>query len=192
MTAISHVLDGFRLFTGSKINEIIDAVNNLTGGGTAGPVTGTTGTFSGAVTGSGFAGTLDGVLGGTTPAAGTVTDLTTTGNIVQTLAAKTAKVAYQTVTAAGATQGDATAITGSKAIITIALTASTKGVRLPTAVTGLEVVIANAATFGCKVYPAVNGKLGASATNAAIVLAINKCNKYLAVNSTRWILQVGG
>lgn len=97
---------------------------------------------------------------------------------------------YQTVTAAGATQGSATAITQSKAIITVALTASTKGVRLPTATTGMEVQIGNAATFGVKVYPATNGKIAAVATNGAdaTVLAINKANRYLAVNTTRWIV----
>lgn len=131
---------------------------------------------------------------GTAGSAGSVaaTTLSTTGNVTQSLSASTYTGGYQTVTAAGATQGAATAITGSKAIITVALTASTKGVRLPTAATGLEVLIANAATFGVKVYPASNGKLGASATNAAIVLAINKVTRYIAVNTTRWILQVGG
>ncbi len=99
---------------------------------------------------------------------------------------------FQVVTAAGATQGNATAITGSKAIITVAATASTHGVRLPTASTGLEVTIANNGAFGAKVYPATNGKLGASSTNAAIVLAVKKANRYIALNTTQWILQVGG
>jgi hypothetical protein len=161
MTAkLNQFAQGFRIPWGQDLNNVVDAVNNVTGNGTAGAVAATT--------------------------------LTTTGNISTVQNAKTVTNSFQTLTAAGATQGDATAITGSKAIITVALTASTKGVKLPTAATGLEVLIANAATFGVKVYPATNGKLGASATNAAIVLAINKANRYIAVNTTRWILQVGG
>lgn len=134
--------------------------------------------FQGPVTGA-----VDGAVGGTTPAAASVTNFTGNGTVNNT---------PQIVTAAGATQGGATLITKHKAIITVALTNSAKGVRLPVAVTGLEVLIANAATFGCKIYPNTNGKLGASATNAAIVLAINKANRYIAVNTTQWILQVGG
>jgi len=46
------------------------------GGTTAAAINGTTGTFSGEVTGTGFTGTLDGILGGGTPAAASVTTLT--------------------------------------------------------------------------------------------------------------------
>jgi hypothetical protein len=98
--------------------------------------------------------------------------------------------APQILTAAGATQGNATAITGGNALITVALTASTKGVRLPTAVTGMLVRIGNLATFGVKVYPATNGKIGAASTNSAdsTVLAINKGNVYWAQNTTKWVV----
>lgn len=40
---------------GTKLNQMIDAINNLTGNGTPGAVTGTTGTFSGAFTLTGTA-----------------------------------------------------------------------------------------------------------------------------------------
>lgn len=166
MSALSQFASGFRLFTGESLNALVNTINNLTGNGTAGPVAGTTGAFSGAVSLS--------------------------GGVTQSLAANPAINGFQTVTAAGATQGNATAITGSKAIITVAATASTHGVRLPTAATGLEVLIANNGAFGAKVYPATNGKLGASSTNAAIVLAVKKANRYIALNTTQWILQVGG
>lgn len=159
-SAIQQFAQGFRLFTGESLNVLVNAVNNLTGNGTAGAVAAST--------------------------------LTTSGNVTESLAASSYVGGFQTVTAAGATQGNATAITGSKAIITVAATASTHGVRLPTAVTGLEVLIANNGAFGAKVYPATNAKLGASATNAAIVLAVKKANRYIALNTTQWILQVGG
>src|SRR5690242_538270 len=57
------------------------------------------------------------------------------------------------VSAAGATQGNATALTAFKNLITVATTASTHGVKLPAAVTGLEILIGNNGTFGVKVYP---------------------------------------
>lgn len=100
---------------------------------------------------------------------------------------------WTTVTAAGATQGNATALTNFKNLVTVALTASTKGVRLPTAATGLEIVVGNAATFGVKVYPASGGQIQAVATNGAdgTVLAINKVNRYYAINSTKWIVLRG-
>lgn len=97
------------------------------------------------------------------------------------------------VVAAGSTQGGATVLTSKKNIITVATTASTHGVQLPTASTGLEIIVGNAATFGAKVYPATNGKIGAASTNAAdsTVLAINKSNTYRAVNKTLWIVERG-
>ena len=41
MAAIQRVLNGFRLFKGELVNQIIDAVNNLTGFGTSGAVSAT-------------------------------------------------------------------------------------------------------------------------------------------------------
>lgn len=96
------------------------------------------------------------------------------------------------VAAVGSTQGAATLLTSKKNIITVATTASTHGVKLPVASTGLEIVVGNAATFGAKVYPSTNGKIGAAATNVAdTVLAVNKCNTYRAVNTTLWIVERG-
>ncbi len=100
--------------------------------------------------------------------------------------------AFTSVTAAGATQGNATALTAFKNVITVALTASTKGVKLPTPVTGLEILIANAATFGVKIWPSTGSQIAANATNAVgPVLAINKASRFLAVSSTKWIVLTG-
>jgi hypothetical protein len=100
---------------------------------------------------------------------------------------------WASVTAAGASQGNATALTAFKNLVTVALTASTKGVKLPAAVTGLEVLVGNAATFGVKVYPASGDSIQAVATNGAdgTVLAINKVNRYLAINASKWIVLRG-
>ncbi len=153
MAAILQQLKGYRLFPGELLNSIIDQVNNLTGNGTPGAVTGSTGAFS-----------------------------------------STLSVAPQILSAAGATQGTATAITKSVAIVTVNTTASTHGVKLPTAATGLMVWVANAgaSVFGIKVYPNTNGKIASASTNAAdTVLAKNKANLYIARNTTFWVVQRG-
>ncbi len=100
---------------------------------------------------------------------------------------------FSTVLPAGASVGTATAITGFKNVIFTALTASTKGVKLPTAVTGLSVLIVNAATFGVKVYGGAAGQsIGAGTTNTtAVVLAINKATVYFAVSAAKWIVLAG-
>ncbi len=105
----------------------------------------------------------------------------------------TYKMTPQIVTTAGVSQATATAITKALAIITVNTSVSTRGVRLPTASTGLMVYVANAATtFGAKVWPATNGKIGAAATNIAdTVLAKNKANLYIAQNTTFWVVQRG-
>ena len=139
--------------------------------------------------------TFTGVRASLAQVIGTLTGTGATSFTGATTTTRTAlnKITPQIVTAAGSTQLGATAITGSKAIVTVATTASTHGVRLPTAATGLEVTVANAASFGVKVYPATNGKIGAVATNGAdtTVLAINKANRYIAVNTTLWVVERG-
>jgi hypothetical protein len=97
------------------------------------------------------------------------------------------------ITAAGTTQLGATLLTARRNVITVATTASTHGVRLPVASTGLTVNVANSGAFGVKVYPATNGKIAAASTNAAdtTVLAVNKANTYIAVNTTLWVVDRG-
>ena len=101
----------------------------------------------------------------------------------------------QVLTATGTTQLGAAAISAATALalVTVATTASTHGVRLPTAATGLSIQVGNAATFGVKVYPATGGQIGAASTNAAdaTVLAINKTNTYIAINKTKWVVNRG-
>lgn len=156
-------ITGFATIRGDLLNLMVQVLNNATGFGTPGPLTASTLTATSE----------------------------TIGNSVQTAGATTV-IAPQLLTAAGATQGNAALIVGSKAVITIATTASTHGVRLPVAVTGLEVEVANAGAFGVKVYPSTNGKIGAASTNVAdTVLAVNKTNRYVAVNTTLWVVQRG-
>lgn len=95
----------------------------------------------------------------------------------------------QVLAAAGATQGAAGAITKSRVIVTV--TASTQGVKLPTAATGLEVRVMVPGTVGVKVYPAANAKIDTAATNTAQALVAGKANVFLARDTTRWVTMKG-
>lgn len=96
----------------------------------------------------------------------------------------------QYIAAAGATQGAATLITNSVAIITTC-TASARGIRLPTAATNLQVTVYSICTQGCKVYPFAGDKIMTSATNAAVVQAGLKGEIYYARNATQWVVLKG-
>ena len=92
------------------------------------------------------------------------------------------------VTATGTTQLGAKAITAFYTNVVQVSSASTKGVRLPAAATGLTLTIANTGAFGVKAYPSTNGKIGSSATNAALVIAVGKAQVFRAINKTLWVV----
>lgn len=97
--------------------------------------------------------------------------------------------AQANVTATGTTQLGAKALTAFVNNVVQASTASTKGVRLPAAATGLTITVMNGgAAFGVKVYPSTNGKIGSASTNSAwsTVLAVGKFQTYRAINKTLW------
>lgn len=110
----------------------------------------------------------------------TLNSPTTTGLQVQT---------PTIVAAAGATQGGATQITTSRVIVTV--TASTEGVKLPTAATGKLVYINVGGTVGVKVYPFTNDKISTASTNVAVALAADKGNVYIAKDATTWLVTKG-
>ena len=134
-----------------------------------GPVTSRNG-FVGATTGA-----LNGTLGATTPASASVTTFSQNG--ARTLTA-------QTLAATGSTQGGAAAITGSVVIVTV--TASTQGVKLPTAAAGARVEVFASRTVGNKVYPFSGDVISGAATNASITLASNKGAIFQAVDAVTW------
>lgn len=103
----------------------------------------------------------------------------------------TLTITPQLIAAAGASQGDATAITSQKVLV-VTVTVSTEGIRLPAAATGIQVLVANGAGKGVKIYPATGDKIGAAATNAADTLLVtNKANLYQAVNTLLWVVLRG-
>lgn len=92
MPALPSFLPGFRLVTGDALNAMISVINNLTGFGTSQPVSGTTGSFSGAVTSSGSIDTLSALTtnGAISPNTAANYVITKAGVLAATLAAPTA------------------------------------------------------------------------------------------------------
>lgn len=65
MAALPNMLPGYRLIDGNVYNNLNAQVNNLTGNGTPGPVTGTSGTFSGIVSAGAITGQVPDAAGAT-------------------------------------------------------------------------------------------------------------------------------
>lgn len=117
---------------------------------------------------------------GSTAAAGAFTNLSLNGTRTET---------PQTLVATGATQGNAAQITGARVIVTVS--ASTQGVKLPTAATGKVVAVNVGGTKGVKVYPATGDKISTASTNAAVLLVADKGNIYIAQNAVTWLVTKG-
>lgn len=91
--------------------------------------------------------------------------------------------------AAGASQGNAAQITTRSVIVTV--TASTQGVKLPAAATGLQVQVFVPGTKGVKVYPFTADKISTAATNVAVALVADKANIYRAIDTVTWAVLRG-
>ena len=107
------------------------------------------------------------------------------------ISGNTLGLGWQTVAAAGSTQGAATVIGSTAYNVVVSVTASTEGIKLPAATTGLQFRILVSPTVGVKVYPATGGILGAAATNAALAVPKNTGIVFVAVDKTHWRF-VGG
>ena len=107
-------------------------------------------------------------------APGTISD--TTGMKYSTTAA---------VSAAGTTQGGATALTTSYNVVTSS-SGSALGVVLPTASAGLICVVANRATNTLNVYPAGSAHIDGAGASTAVLLGIGATAIYEAASATQW------
>jgi len=88
------------------------------------------------------------------------------------------------VSAAGTTQGTATALTVDYNVITTA--AASSGVVLPTATAGRRIVIVNKGANTLSIYPATGGTIDALSANAAIQIAANGSIEIMASSTTQW------
>jgi hypothetical protein len=88
------------------------------------------------------------------------------------------------ITAAGTTQGTATALTKELNIVSTVLTGN--GVVLPTAVAGMILTITNTSANSVAVYPAVNGIINTLAANAAFTQPASATLQFIAPTTTQW------
>ena len=90
------------------------------------------------------------------------------------------------VSAAGATQGTATALVSNINNVTV-VTAAAAGVRLPTAVAGMRILIRNSDSADTlNIYPATGGTINALGANTAFTLTAGSTTELMATTATQW------
>jgi hypothetical protein len=104
--------------------------------------------------------------------------ITTTGLASETFSTAAA------VSAAGSTQGTATAITNDFNVITTV--ASSTGVVLPTATVGRRMVVVNKGANPLAVYPASGASIDALSANAAVTIPVAGWVEFDASSTTQW------
>ena len=88
------------------------------------------------------------------------------------------------VSAAGSTQGTATALT--TMINNVTTVAASTGVVLPTAAAGYIVIVRNGGANALNVYPATGAAINAGAANASHSLPVGAMIQYVATSTTQW------
>lgn len=164
---------------------------SITAGGTMALGTGTgtvTNTFSAGATTSGSTKTVNigtaGLSGSTTAinigsaVTGATSTTTLNGLVINSISAA--------VSAAGSTQGTATALVANVNNVTV-VAAAADGVRLPTAVAGMRILVRNSdAADTLKIYPATGGQINALGANAAFSLTAGSTIELFASTATQW------
>lgn len=90
------------------------------------------------------------------------------------------------VSAAGTAQGTATALVSNINNVTV-VTAAAAGVRLPTAVAGMRILIRNSDSADTlNIYPATGGTINALGANTAFTLAAGSTTELMATTATQW------
>jgi hypothetical protein len=139
-------------------------------------------------TGSGSLKTLNigtaGVSGSTTAVnigsavSGATSTTTLNGLVIDSISAA--------VSAAGATQATATALVANINNVTV-VAAAANGVRLPTAVAGMRILVRNSdALDTLNIYPATGGTINALGANAAFTLLAGLTIELMATTTTQW------
>lgn len=90
------------------------------------------------------------------------------------------------VSAAGSTQGTATALVSTINNVTV-VAAAADGVRLPTAVAGMRILVRNSDSADTlKIYPATGAQINALAANASFSLTAGSTTELFASTTTQW------
>jgi len=103
-------------------------------------------------------------------------DLALTGSLTKSVAG--------TVSAAGTTQGDATALTKTLNMITTAT--ANQGVKLPTAAAGLTIKVINTTAVTIKVYPNTSDVIDGGTVNVGVNLSPYSSVELVAQDDTDW------
>lgn len=196
--AISVVMDGLPTpYYSSTTLAVTDIINTITprakslvhSGVGATPIFSTTTTTD---TLNGFSGTTNQFT--VTPGGGTLTgsvptDFRPPGIIYLSTATG--------ISAAGATQGTATALSATVLEHVVSTVAAGTGVRLPTPATGgAKYTVYNRGLNALNVYPAVGGTIDAAAINMPVVIPAGATAQYTSVSTTQWFtsetVAVGG
>jgi hypothetical protein len=95
------------------------------------------------------------------------------------------------ISAAGTTQGTATAISaptyfGSRAYQVVSTVASGTGVVLPTAVAGMEIKVVNAGANPLAIYPASGATINGYGANNPYLLGVGVSARFQATSTTQW------
>lgn len=191
MTAIPAFPVGYQgvLADTPQLKALIDNVNNLTGNGTAGAITGTTGTFSGGI--SATTGTFSGAVSGTT---GTFSGAVATGALTVTGAlavSGNASAAYalssvgNALTAVGTNR--ATALQLAKQVNNVTTAGSGTGVILPVGVVGMVITIYNAGANAAQVYATASETIDTVAGATGVPLTNTKRAIFTFVAANTWV-----
>lgn len=136
------------------------------------------------ITADDFVGDLTGIVGGTTPAAATVTALVATsvansGPMVNS--------SVQALAAAGADNTDAGAVTATARTVVVSAADGTKGIILPASVIGKEIQIKNNAAAVLKIYPPASSAINAlTATTGSLDIASLTTVTLVCTGATQW------
>ena len=103
-------------------------------------------------------------------------DLALTGSLTKSVAG--------TVSAAGTTQGDATALTKTVNMITTAT--ANQGVKLPTAAAGLTIKVINTTAVTIKVYPNTSDVIDGGTVNVGVNLSPYSSVELVAQDAVDW------
>ena len=76
-------------------------------------------------------------------------------------------------------------------VVVVKVSASTRGIRLPVAATGLTELINNAGAHSVHIFPASGNRIGVGATNASTTLAAGKGGIFFAQDATTWRVILG-
>ena len=186
--------------TGANIAGTLSVSGNIS----AGNVSATT--FTGALTGAATtAGTVTTAAQSNITSLGTLTNISTSGNVNASQTINSASMvatgnitganliatSYHVrsvgtgITAAGTTQGGATALSKEINIVST-VSGGANGVLLPTAVAGMVIIINNTSATTLNVYPATGAAINTGAANAAYSHIASASLQYYAPTTTQW------